>query len=369
MIYFDYSATTQTNEAVLSRFVDVSSRVFANPNSQHMLGTVANQLVVDATNSIKKSLHCPNHEVIFTSGATESNNLAIKGICKSAEHVGKHIITTAYEHPSVIACISLLQSLGYEIDIVGLLPNGTLDLIELKELLRQDTVLVSISAVFSELGFVQPIQEISKIIHQYSNAVFHSDITQAVGKVHIPYGFIDFMSLSAHKFYGIKGVGALLKRSDLPCTPQIIGGSSTTKYRSGTPSVVLIDSMATALQIQLEDLSSKMKHVEGISGTFINRLQKNPSVRFNRTSECIPHIVNVSFFGQPSLMMQQKLSTRGIYVSFQTACKVNEEVSTAVLRFTKDNQLASTSLRFSFSHLTTQDEIDESILVIEELLK
>ena len=269
MIYLDYSATTPVNEEVLSSFVKATKNYIGNPNSLHKLGVESNKLINDATKQISDILNVKPNEIIYTSGASEANNLAIKGICLR-NNKRKHIITTELEHSSVIGPCSYLQRLGYEVDFVKLDENGIVDLNDLKKLIKEDTILVSIASVNSEVGVLQPINEIGKLIKEVNkNTYFHSDITQSVGKVKINLDYVDLASFSAQKFYGLKGVGCLIKKENIVLEPLIHGGKSTTVYRSGTPALGLIVSTAKALRLAYLDFDKKYDYV-----CFLNKYLK-----------------------------------------------------------------------------------------------
>lgn len=231
MIYLDYSANTPADPAVLDAFCETERRYFGNPNSTHPAGRAAQAEMARVTDGIAALLGVLPEEIIYTSGASESNNLALKGIVQASRHVGKHIISTALEHSSVGGALSALQQQGCEVDLVDIRWDGTIDLEHLRELLRRDTVLVAVCAVDSELGTVQPIREIADLLKDYPNCRLHVDATQAVGKAELVLGGVDTMSIAPHKFYGLNGSGLLIKKKDLVIKPQIHGGGSTTPYR------------------------------------------------------------------------------------------------------------------------------------------
>ena len=239
MIYLDYSANTPVDERVLTRFCAVERRCPGNANSHHQAGLDAKAEIDHATQTIARLLRVQPAEIIYTSGASESNNFALKGLARLSRHVGKHIISTPLEHSSVSGTLTALQEQGYEIDLVDIKRDGTIDLDHLKELLRPDTIVVAVTMVDSELGVVQPVQEIAEILKEYPHCHLHVDATQAVGKIPVSFEGVDTMSLTAHKFYGLNGIGLLLKRRKLALEPLIHGGESTTIYRSGTPTVAL----------------------------------------------------------------------------------------------------------------------------------
>ena len=224
MIYLDYSANTPVDERVLERFCAVERTCIGNANSHHQAGEAAKAVIDTATQNIASLLGVQPAEVIYTSGASEANNFALKGLARLSRHVGKHIISTPLEHSSVSGTLTALQEQGYEIDLVDIRRDGTVDLEHLQELLRPDTIAVAVSMVDSELGVVQPVAEIAEILKAYPNCHFHVDATQAVGKIPVSYAGIDTMSLTAHKFYGLNGIGLLLKRRGLALEPLIHGG-------------------------------------------------------------------------------------------------------------------------------------------------
>ena len=252
MIYLDYSANTPADPAVLDAFCRTEQTYIGNPNSAHPAGRAAQAEMARATEGIAALLGVSPEEIIYTSGASESNNLALKGIAQASRHVGRHILSTALEHSSVGGALSALQQQGCEVDLVDIGRDGTVDLEHLRELLRRDTVLVSVCAVDSELGTVQPIREIAAVLKDYPNCRFHVDAAQAVGKTGLVLDGVDTMSVAPHKFYGLNGSGLLVKRKDLVIEPQIHGGVSTTIYRSGTPALGLAVSIEKALRLALD---------------------------------------------------------------------------------------------------------------------
>ena len=251
MIYLDYSATTPVEESVLNSYIETTKKIIGNPNSLHKLGVDAKRLIDRATSQIATILGVKPNEIIYTSGASEANNTAIKGICLKYQNRGKHIITTPLEHSSIIEPLNYLKELGFEIEYVNLTPSGKVDLKDLEKKLREDTILVTIASISSELGIIQPVNEIGKIVKKHPKAFFHSDITQSMGKEKIDLTNVDLASFSAQKFYGMKGIGALIKKENIVIEPLIHGGKSTTKDRSGTPATPLIVSTAKALRLSL----------------------------------------------------------------------------------------------------------------------
>ena len=365
MIYLDYSATTPVEESVLNSFVETTKKMIGNPNSLHKLGTDAKALIDAATKQIASILGVKKEEIIYTSGASEANNTAIKGICLKYQNRGKHIITTRLEHSSVIEPLNYLKSLGFEIEYVNLTEDGKVDLDDLKKKLRDDTILVTITSMNSELGIREPIDEIGKLLKDYPKVFFHSDITQSIGKEKINLENVDLASLSAQKFYGMKGIGALIKKENIVIEPLIHGGKSTTKDRSGTPATPLIVSMAKALRLASENLEEKEKKVKELNEYLRGELEK-ASITINSPKDAIPNILNISIENIKPETILHALEEKDIYISTKTACSSNKNISDAVLALTKSEEKASHSLRISISYKTTKEELET---FVKELVK
>lgn len=369
MIYLDYSATTKTSKEVLDTFVKASTDFIGNPNSLHKLGVDAHNLIDKATKQIADILKVKPDEIIYTSGSSESNNLALKGISLKYQNRGKHIITTEFEHSSIYGPIGYLEKMGFECDFVKTNADGTVDLDNLKSLLRKDTILVSICAVNSEIGIREQIEEIGKVVKENSNAFFHVDATQAIGKINIDLSNVDLASFSAHKFFGIKGIGILIKKDKIMLEPLIHGGKSTTIFRSGTPALPLIVSTAKALRLAYEDIDSKYNYVTELNNYLKENLSKYDNVYINSNSKCIPHILNLSIIGVKPETMLHALEKYEIYISTQTACSSEKLLSKAVYALTMDEERAKSSIRISLSDKTTKEELDETLKVFDKCYK
>lgn len=368
MNYLDYSATTPPDKRVLDMFQNVNMELYGNPNSTHELGILAKQKILETTLNIQKILNCYNYEVIYTSGATEANNLALKGFCEANQHKGKHIISSPYEHSSVTACLNYLAKKGFEVDILETDASGLVDLNDLESLIRDDTILVSIALINSELGILQDIKGITELLKKYPHVKIHSDMTQAIGKINVDVNCCDLVTFSAHKFYGLKGIGALLRKKSVDLVPVIHGGKSTSIYRGGTPPAPLIHSMGYALELIYTDFDKKTKHIEKMYDYLLKTLLPTINQKHLNFANGICHIVNISFPDIKAHVLQKALNKRGIYVSTQTACNSESSFSNTVKRITGSDIFAQTSVRISISYLTKKSELDELFIAIKEII-
>ena len=357
MIYLDYSANTPVDARVLEQFCAVERRCIGNANSHHQAGSAAKAEIDAATIKIASLLGVQPAEIIYTSGASEANNFALKGLARLSRHAGSHIISTPLEHSSVSGTLTALQEQGYEIDLLDVKQDGTVDLEHLKDLLRPDTICVAVTLVDSELGVVQPVQEIAAILKAYPHCHLHVDATQAVGKIPVSFEGVDTMSLTAHKFYGLNGIGLLVKRRNLALEPLIHGGESTTIYRSGTPTVALASSLACALDLAVTDLPGRVDHVAKLNAELRAALSTYPLVRINSPEHAIPHVLNLSVRNVKGTVFQRELDAKGVCVSVKSACSSDGLPSRAVFAVSHDRRNALSSWRISLSHLTTEDEI------------
>ena len=365
MVYLDYSATTMADKAVLREFIKDNELYFANSNSVHSAGKEVLKKLDQTTKDILSLVELRGFDLIYTSGASESNNLAIKGVALSSKR--KKIIASGFEHSSVVGCLSYLDKLGYDIEIVENDEFGLVDLNKLESLIDDDTCLVSIGAVNSETGILQNIKEIYRVIKKYPSVIFHSDMTQALGKVAVDLNDCDLISFSCHKFYGIKGIGGLFVRKGISLTPVIHGGKSLSKSRAGTPANPLIFSVKNALKPAIENLDERIFQVRTIHSYLMKRLSEFDDIIINSNSYSIPQIVNVSFLKFSSRFLQEELSKRNIFVSTTTACASGNETSLTILKLTNSLERANSAIRISLSHLTTKADIDKFIEALKEI--
>lgn len=366
MIYLDYSATTCPRKEVIDVFSKVSTEYFANSNSLHILGIKSHQLENYATKEIAKYLNVKENEIIYTSSSSESNNLALKGVCFKYKNRGNHIITTKLEHSSITETCKYLESIGYKVDYAKLNDDGTVDINDLKNKITNNTILISIAAIDSELGIKQPIEEIGQLIKQYPKCIFHVDCTQAIGKVKIDFSNVDLASISAHKIYGLKGIGMLIKKENIELIPLIHGGKSTTIYRSGTPALGLILSIKKALELIINDIDTNYKHVEKLNNIITKKLEKYPNIYINSTSKSIKHIINISINGIKPETFIHALEENEIYVSTKSACSKIDSISNSIYELTHDENRAKSSIRISLSYLTTEEEINIFLNVFDK---
>ena len=366
-VYLDCAAHTPADGRVLRAFCEAER--LGNPNSAHAAGREAKAVIDGATEQIASLLRVKPSEIIYTSGASESNNLAVKGFVRAGRHIGRHIISTPLEHASISGALTFLQEQGYEIDLLDIRRDGTVDVDHLRELLRDDTVLVAVCAVDSELGTVQPLNDVRAALKDYPKCRFHVDASQAVGKIPFDFDVADSVSFSPHKFFGICGVGVLWKREGLVLEPLIHGGASSTIYRSGTPAVSLAVSTAKALEIAFNDMDRQLGHVKALNAVLRQGLSVFPRVRINSPEGAIPHILNVSVAGVKGVEFQKKLDENGIYVSVKSACSVENTPSRAVYAVSRDRKNALSSWRISMNGQTTRQDIGAFFKAFEHIYR
>lgn len=359
MIYFDHAATTPIRHEILDTYNDLLNNFFANPSSLHRLGQETSHLLFIAREQIASLFKRKAEEVIFTSGATEANNLAIKGYALRYQNRGKHLITSKIEHPSVLKAFEQLEKQGFECTYLDVEENGTINLEQLKNSIRNDTILVSIMAVNNEVGSINNIKEIASIVHQYPKAVFHSDTTQAIGKIDIPYNDIDMFVLSAHKLNGLKGSGALIKRKHIELMPLLSGGGQEFDYRSGTNDFQKEVVLAKTIRLILEEQKSHYLKVKELHDYLIDLLNTNKEISLNSPIDGSPYIINFSFLSKKASVIVEALSKAGIMVSTISACSSKKTAHSYVLEaMGKSKQIYQNSLRVSFGYQNTKEEID-----------
>ena len=369
MIYLDYAANTPVDSEVLDSFVSATKKYVANPNSNHYLGKEAKEKIDEVSLNLAKFFKCDKEGIIYTSGSSESNNLIIKGLAEARKNIGNKIIISALEHSSVVAPCNYLASLGFDVSVIPLNSEGLIDLDILKEELDDNTILVSIAAVDSELGTIQPIDKIAKIVKKYKNCVFHTDATQAIGKVDIDYSDVDFITFAPHKFFGINGSGALINRNNIKIYPIIHGGKSTTIYRSGTPVIANVIALGKAFDIAINKLEDRYNYVKKLNNKLRDEFSKHDYIHINSPEKSIPNTLNISLINIDTKKVLKELEENEVYVSTTTACSLDSSPSKSVLAITNSMDLASNTIRLSMSHLTKEEDIDKFIKIFNEIIK
>ena len=365
MIYLDYSATTPVLKEVLDSYNKVTIDYFGNPNSLHSLGVKSRELLNSATKQISNIFKIKEEEIIYTSGSTEANNLALIGCALAHGKRGSHIVVSKLEHESIYGICNYLESIGFYIDYVKNTADGVIDLDDLKGLVNENTILVSICAVNSELGIRQPLKTIKQVINKENpNTIFHSDMTQAVGKIPINLGDVDMASMSGHKIYGPKGIGMLYKKIGINIKPILYG--SNKDIRPGTPALPLIVSFSKALRIANSDLDKKENTIKKHNDKICEFLSGYPKILINKTPYSIPNILNISLMNIKPETFIHALEKHDVYVSSNTACS-SGKISSAVLGVYGDKKRALTTIRISLSYMTTNEEINEVINIFESV--
>ena len=369
MIYFDNSATTKPHEDVLKTYLKVSSEYFGNPSSIHHVGLEAERLLRTSRLQLANLLGVKEQEIIFTSGGTEGNNFAIKGVAYKYKSRGKHIITTSIEHPSVSNACLQLEKEGFEVTYLPVGPDGKVKAEDVKNALRPDTILVSIMFVNNEVGSIQPIEEIGRLLQNFPKTLFHVDYVQGAGKIPLDIhgSHIDLLTISAHKFHGLKGTGALYLREGLKLEPLLAGGGQERGFRSGTENVAGIVAMAKALRIALEDLDRKRKRMEEIRLFLRSELEKIEGIFINTPKEgTAPHILNFSVPGYKAEVLVHAIAEKGVLVSTTSAChSKRNEPSKTLLAMGCEEKIAESPIRISLSYENTMDEAKYAVQAIK----
>ncbi|UYZ14664.1 cysteine desulfurase [Brevibacillus sp. WF146] len=360
MIYLDNSATTRPHPQVVEVVKRAMETYYGNPSSLHQKGLEAENILKQARAVAARFLGCKPSEIVFTSGGTESNNAAIKGVAMQYQSRGRHIITTSVEHPAVYDVCKQMEEFGFSVTYLPVDSAGRVLVEDLKRAIRPDTILVSVMHVNNELGTVQPIAEIGALLKQYPKILFHVDAVQSVGKLPIrlkEWG-IDLLSVSAHKFYGPRGIGILYKREGLILQPLLMGGGQEGGFRSGTENLPAIAGMAKAIRLLEEMGPEEPARLASITQVLRQGLAEIPGCVVNTPSEgAAPHIVNVSFPGMKAEVLLHALEERGYLVSTKSACssKANEP-SRVLMAALQDRERALSAIRISVGRENTIDE-------------
>lgn len=364
-IYLDHAATTPMHPRVIEKMLEVMNNSFGNPSSIHSFGREARHQIDLARESLARSIGAKENEIIFTSGGTESDNMALFGVAESYQHKGKHIITTQIEHHAVLHACERLEKIGYEVTYLPVDETGMISIADLQAALRDDTILVSIMYGNNEVGTIQPINEIGAILKDHQ-AIFHTDAVQAYGIVtfDVNESGIDLLSVTAHKINGPKGTGFLYVRDSVKLVPRSFGGEQERKRRAGTENVASIVGFQEAVKIAIEQREAKRKLYQGFKEIFIQRLTEQ-GVEFYLNGfleKSLPHVLNLSFPGTNVEAMLVNLDLAGIAVSSGSACTAGsiEPSHVLVAMYGKESDRLVNSIRFSFGFSTTEDEINKA---------
>lgn len=373
-VYLDNSATTRCYEGAAKLMYEIMTEHYGNPSSLHNKGVDAEKYVREAVKLIARNLKVEEKELYFTSGGTESDNLALMGCARANRRAGNHLITTCFEHPAVLNTMKGLEEEGFRVTYLPVDERGVVRLSDLEEALCDETILVSVMYVNNEIGSVQPIEEIGALLKKQNRKIlFHVDAVQAFGKFRIypKKQGIDLLSVSGHKIHGPKGMGLLYVDSHVKIRPILFGGGQQKDLRSGTENVPGIAGLAEAVKECYTDFGEKTERLYTLREYFIGEIRKLEGTTVNgpQGREGAPHIVSVSFAGVRSEVLLHALEDKGIYVSSGSACSSNHPaVSGTLTAIGVKRELLDSTIRFSFSEFTTKEELDYTLESLRELL-
>ena len=358
MIYLDNAASTSLNEDVLESYHKFVKEFFGNPSSSHGLGIKGADFELKARRQIASLFNVKENDIIFTSGATEANNLAIKGAALYYKERGNHLITTKVEHPSVLEAFKQLEEeFGFEVTYLDVDEFGVVSIDDLKNALKNETILVSIMAVNNEVGAINNIKEIASLLSNYKKVLFHSDITQAVGKINIDLNNVDMASLSLHKVHGFKGSGILIKRSTISLLPLLSGGGQEFNFRSGTNNLPIEVSAAKTLRIAFDNQKKYYARIKELRDFLFDEISLIDGVKINSSKSGSPYIFNFSIKKKASVVVEY-LSSKSIYVSTKSACSSKKSSSSYVLEAMNcSKEEASNAIRVSLNYETSKEEL------------
>lgn len=371
MIYLDHAATTPVDPEVLAAYTSLISKHFANSASIHHAGQQSARLLQKAREQILSQYHLENHEVIFTSGATEAINLALKGYAFANSKRGKHIITSAVEHPAVKnALIQLRDHFGFEVTFLPVDQDGCIRPDDLVKTFRNDTILVALMAVNNEIGTLFPTGEIARIVRDHPKAVYFSDTTQAIGKLPLDYPNLDMFVISAHKINGLKGSGALIKKKTITLLPLLSGGGQENDLRSGTSDFPVHVMLAKTLRLAEEHREASYQNALKLNAEARRRLALRNDILLNSPQTGSPFILNFSLLKKKASVVVEALSLKDIMVSSVSACSSSKfKESDVLLAISEDSQRAANTIRLSFGKDTTMSELSQFFDALDETLR
>jgi len=372
IIYLDHAATTKIDDVVLKEMLPYLSYNYGNASSLYSIGKTSKQAMDRARVQVANAIGCSAEEIYFTSCGSESDNLAIKGIANANKRYGKHIITSNIEHPAVLETCKSLERAGYEVSYVPVMENGIIDVKALSKLIRRDTILISIMTANNEVGTIQPIEQIGKIARM-NNIMFHTDSVQAVGniKIDVRKMNIDALSMSGHKFYAPKGIGALYVRNGVKFTRQQDGGHQEKEKRAGTENVASIVGLGKAIEIanaNLEQYNNHLIKLRDLYAKSILRLFSNVHVNGDVTNRLFGNM-NISFIGYKGADIVEQLDKRGICTSSGSACSAGLPMPSSVLmNMTHNVKIAEGSLRVTFGKENTVEDVERLVYALSDIL-
>lgn len=366
MIYFDNAATTAPYKEVLETYMMTSEKYFYNTASIHQSGKDAARLLEAARSQILELMNLTKYDLVFTASATESNNIAIQSMLKRKKQFGKTILTSELEHPSIVNVLEAMKKDGFTVKYIKTNADGTVDLEHLKTLLNSDVVFVTVMAVNNIIGSVQPIQEITRILKNYPKIHFHVDGTQAIGKADLDYNGVDTISISAHKFNGVKGIGGLFVRDIATLRAVQYGGGHEYNIRSGTVNLPGIVAMAKALRLTLGEAREVNKRLAHFNKKIRESVKDLEAVYLQ--PEAAPYIVNMSFTGAKGEVVVNALSKLGIAVSTTSACASKlATLNETLLALNNEDKIIEGSIRISMGRNTTEDDVNKLITALQEV--
>lgn len=372
-IYLDNSATTRLDDDVLAKMMPYLQEEYGNASSIYSLGRSARKALEEARGVVASLINCNPNEIYWTSGGSESDNTAIKGIMRANKDKGRHLIVSKIEHPAILESAKALVKEGFEVSYVSVLPDGTVDLDELKGLIRDDTVLISVMFANNEIGTIEPIKKIAEIAHAH-NIIFHTDAVQAMGAIKIDVASlgIDSLSMSAHKFYGPKGMGALYMKKGIKWTKFVDGGHQEQNKRAGTSNVAGAVGLAAALQEAYDKMDEHNQKLRKLRDFYETEIEKRiPYIKFNGNKENrLPGLSNISFKFIEGEGLLLNLDLKGICASSGSACTSGSlDPSHVLLAIGLPHEIAHGSLRISIGKYNTKEDMDYLITNLEEIVQ
>ena len=373
LIYFDNASTTRVNPRVLDVYTKACDEYFANPSSIHKEGQRSLYLFNRTKEELLSLLKLNEHEVIYLSGATEANNLAIKGVALRYKNRGKHLITSIYEHPSVLEAFKQLEKeFGFEVTYLSPDSQGVISSQKVESAIRSDTILISLMAVNNEIGSINPIEEISNLLEKYPKIIFHVDACQAIGKLEkeINYSKVDLLTISAHKIHGLVGFGALIKKKKIDLLPLNSGGGQENGLRSGTEDLPNALAFLETIKIALNDEARNYLYVKELANRLVAYLKVHSELfELNSAENVNPYIINFSTLTKKGSVVVEALSNENIMVSSTSACHSSKEKGSYVVKsIGKDDKISSNTIRVSLDYSNTLEEVDIFISTLNKII-